>query len=248
MMKILNNDYELDYSYMEVTTRLSPYVQELGDPIFYFDARFYIQEKIVNEDGELINLEDVLAIIITGHTGDFNSDYTYSVDAISDRAIESYVFLKALYEDMYDSKIHDEVIIKTGQGMNRWVTLEQVYLGESFSGSSEVIQVELFECALIEFKKRWKQLFHDDVNLVGFSEDLYVSDDEIAQKKIKLAYKNVGFISTLKNQKVIEDNIYNQSQNIRLKDIFELDVNNQLFNQNIKDPSRGYYFSLIYND
>ncbi|MFW8053714.1 hypothetical protein [Vagococcus fluvialis] len=247
-MKILNNDYDLDYSYMEVTIRLSPYVQELGDPIFYFDARFYIQEKIVNEDGELINLKDILATIITGHTGDFNSDYTYSVDAISDHAIESYVFLKGLYEDMYDSKIHDEVIIKTGQVMNRWVTLEWIYLGETLSGSSEVIQVELFECALIEFKKRWNQLFHGDVNLVGFSEDLYVSGDEIAQKKIKLAYKNVGFISTLKNQKIIEDNIYNQSQNIRLKDIFKLDVNNQLFNQNIKDPSRGYYFSLIYND
>lgn len=186
--------------------------------------------------------------MIIGHTGDFNSDYTYSVDAISDRAIESYVFLKGLYEDMYDFKIHDEVIIKTGQCMNRWGTLEQVYLGETFSESSEVIQAELFEYALVEFKKRWNQLFYGDVNLVGFSEDLYVSDDEIAQKKIKLAYKNVGFISTLKNQKVIEDNIYNQSQNIRLKEIFELDVNNQLFNQNIKDPSRGYYFSLVYND
>lgn len=245
-MKILNNDYDLDYSYMEVTTRVSPYVQDLGDPIFYFDARFYIQEKIVNENGELINYEDVLAIIITGHTGDFDSDYVYSVDAISDRAIESYVFLKGLYEEMYDSKIHDEIINKTGQVMNRWVTLEWVYFGEDFRESSEVIQVGLFEFALAEFKKGWNQLFHGDVNLVGFSEDLYVSEDKVLQNTVKLAYKNAGFLSTLKNQKAIENNFYNQ--NITLKDIFELDVNSQLFSEDIKNPNRGYYFSLIYNE
>ncbi|MGF2053975.1 hypothetical protein [Vagococcus fluvialis] len=247
-MKILNDNYDLEYSYIEVTTRTSPDILDLGDPIFYFEARFYIQEKIVDENGEITNLEDILAVIITGHTGDFNSDYVYSVDAISDRALESYVFLKGLYEDIYDSKIHDEIINKTAQVMNRWVTLEWVYLGEDFRESSEVIQAELFHYALIEFKKGWSQLFHGDVNLAGFSEDLYVSDDEAAQKKVKLAYKNVGFLSTLKNQKVNENSVYSQSKNITLKDIFDLDVNNQLFSENIKNPSRGYYFSLIYTD
>ena len=247
-MKILDKDYSMDYSYIEITTRISPEVQELEDPIFYFDASFYIQEKIVGGDGELTNLEDVLVIRMTGHTGDFNSDYVYSVDAISDCALESYIVLKGLYEEMYDSKIHDEIINETGQVINRWVTLEWVYLGEDFRESSEETQVELFELALAEFKRRWDQLFYGDVNLVGFSEDLYVSEDKRAQKKVKLAYKNVGFLSTLKNQKVIENNVYSQSQNITLKDIFELDVNNQLFSQNIKNPDRGYYFSLIYND
>lgn len=247
-MKTLKMDYDLDYSYIEITTRISSEVLDLGDPIFHFDAKFYIQEKIIDETGELLNLKDVLAIELSGHTGDFNSDYVYSVDAISDRAIESYVFLKALYEELYDSKIHDEIINSTGQVINRWVTLEWVYLGEAFKEASEVIQAELFELSLVEFKRIWNQLFHGDVNLVGFSEDLYVSEDKAVQKKVKLAYKNVGFFSTLKNQKEIDNNIYSQSENITLKDIFDLDVNNQLFSQNIKNSDQGYYFSLIYNN
>lgn len=60
-----------------------------------------------------------------------------------------------------------------------------------------------------------------------------------------MAYKKVGFLSTLKNQEKIENNMYSKSQNMKLKDIFELDINNQLFSRNIKDPNKGHYFALV---
>lgn len=248
-MNNLKDKYSFDYSYVEISTKISSDAQELDEAVFQFEASYYIQKKIFETDDDYSNFEDVLAIHVLGHTADFDYDYIYATDAISESAIENYAFAKGLYEELFHSEFHDEIIGTTGQVINRWLTLENVWIGTEFGSTSEIIQSELFTHFLSEFKKTWLELFHGDVNLISFNESLYVSEEEKAQKNILLAYQRVGFYPTLNRQKLIEDNSYTgNDESLSLKEIFKLDVNNNLFGENIKNPKRIHYSGIFYKN
>lgn len=246
-MKNFKKNYSFENSYVEISTQLSPYIADLEDPIFQFTANFYIHKKIFfSKEEDDFDFDPVLAMRIVGHTSDLDNDYIYATDAISESTIENYAFIKGLYERIFDSEFHGSIIDKTGTAINRWVSLEMVYVGEEFRSSSELIQAYLFEKMLIKLRKTWTQLFHDDVSIMSFTETIYVSNDNEVQQQVISMYARQNFSPALHSKKFIEDNNFFQDKEISLKDIFKMDVNNNLFGESIKNPKTIHYIGVVY--
>lgn len=134
---------------------------------------------------------------LVGHTGDFDYDFIYTADAIAESTIENYSFAKGIYERIFGTEFHTELTSDTGNVMNRWVTLESVFLGDGIANASEQLQAHLFEEFLFKWKQTWKQSFCNDVTLVSFNEGLYVSPEETAQKVVEQANHKAGFFPTI---------------------------------------------------
>lgn len=245
IMDILNV-YETDFSHVELSIFLPSASVDLDSPLFQFSATYYVDKNLSLEDDEDINLETVPVFTIVGHTGDFDHDFIYTADAIAESTIENYSFLKGFYEQVFDTEFHNEIICDTGNVMNRWATLESVFLEKEIENASEEVQAYLFEEFLLKWRQTWKQLFCNDITLVSFNERLYVSPEKDVQKFVERIYNKVGFFSTLNKQKLIEESDYSEHVNLSLKEIFELDRNNQLFSKEIKDGNIKHYSGFIF--
>lgn len=121
-----------------------------------------------------------------------------------------------------------------------------VYVGEEFKESSEPIHVYLFEKFLIKLKETWTKLFHGDASLIAFTGNLYVSEDSEVQKKVRSTYSIQNFYPYEHSKKFIEDNNFFQEKEISLKDIFKMDVNNNLFGESIKNSKSIHYIGVVY--
>ncbi|MFQ7234534.1 MAG: hypothetical protein ACLRPU_06665 [Enterococcus hulanensis] len=238
--------YETDYSHVELSIFLPSASVDLEDPLFQFRTTYYVDKNLSLDDDEDISLETVPVFTIVGHTGDFDHDFIYTADAIAESTIENYSFAKGFYERVFDTEFHNEIINDTGNVMNRWATLETVFLEKEIRNASEEVQAYLFEKFLLNWKQTWKQLFCNDITLVSFNERLYVSPEKDVQKFIEKAYNKADFFPTLNKQNLIEESEYTEHISLPLKEIFELDSNNQLFSKEIKDGSRKHYSGFIY--
>ena len=238
--------YETDFSYVELSIIFPSASVELEDPLFQFRATYYVDKNLSIENDEEINVETVPVFTIIGHTGDFDHDFIYTADAIAESTIENYSFAKGFYERVFDTEFHDEIISVTGNVINRWATMESVFLEKEIKDASEKVQARLFEGFLHNWKHTWKQLFCNDITLVSFNERLYVSPEKGIQKFVERAYNKAGFFSTLNKQSLIEESDYSEHVNLSLKEIFELDNNNQLFSKEIKDENIKHYSGFIY--
>lgn len=98
-MKIFKKKYSLEDSYVEISTQLSPYIADLK--ALYFNLQqisIFIKKILFSKEEDDFDTESVLAMRIIGHTSDFDNDYVYAIDAISESTIENYAFIKGLYE------------------------------------------------------------------------------------------------------------------------------------------------------
>lgn len=247
-MKDFKKEYSIEDSYIDLSIQLSPDIINLEEPVFQFIADFYIHKKIpLAQEDDDFDIEAVLAMRIMGHTSDLDNDYIYATDAISENTLENYAFIKGIYEKIFDSEFHRLIIEKTGTVINRWVSLDKVYVGKEFESSSELDQAYIFEKFLIKLKKTWIQLFHGDVSIMSFTENLYVSDDNEVQKEVISMYSRQNFSPTLHSQKFMEDNNYLQSdEKLSLKVLFKMDINNNLFGEGIKDSKKKHYIGIVY--
>ncbi|MGO3779696.1 MAG: hypothetical protein ACTJHK_02770 [Enterococcus viikkiensis] len=242
----ISDVYETDLSHVELSIFLPCASVDLDDPLFQFNATYYVNKNLSLEDDEDISLETVPIFTIIGHTGDFDHDFIYTADAIAESTIENYSFAKGLYERVFDTEFHNEIISDTGNVMSRWVTLETVVLKKEIENASEEVQAYLFAEFLLKWKQTWKQLFCNDITMVSFNERLYVSPEKDVQKFIEQAYNKAEFFPTLNKQNLIEESEYTEHNNFSLKEIFELDSNNQLFSKEIKDGGIKHYSGFIY--
>ncbi|GGI66818.1 hypothetical protein ACFQOY_06420 [Enterococcus alcedinis] len=121
-----------------------------------------------------------------------------------------------------------------------------VYVGEEFKESRERIQAYLFEKFLIKLKETCTKLFHGDASLITFTENLYIYEDNEVQKQVGSTYSLQNFYPPEHSKKFIEDNNYFQEEEISLKDIFKMDVNNNLFGESIKTPKTIHYIGVVY--
>ena len=240
-MKGLKEKYDVGEGYVDISMKLAHDPEEFTEQLFQFEASLYIPKSMIDD----ADCDDVLGINVIGHTGNFDSDYIYAADAISESTIENYSFLRGLYEELFNSEFHNKIIVNTGKVINRWVTLEMVFIGKEFNDKSEGVQADLFKYFLITFKKTWSELFYDDINLLGFSEGLYISEDEVVQKELIEMYSQLGFFPTINKQKFIDNNYYSEA--IMFKELLELDSNNKLFGTEIKNPKRLHFSGVFYN-
>ncbi|MBO1304655.1 hypothetical protein JZO70_00670 [Enterococcus sp. 669A] len=239
--------YETSDSYVDLSIHLPYDAREIGDPLFQFEADYYVEKDLSVAGDDDFCYENVAVFKVIGHTGDFDKDYIYTADAIAESTVENYAFAKGLFEQFFNTEFHNEIIDITGQTINRWLTIETAVAYDEIKNCSEVFQAELFVEFLIKLKQTWKQLFHNDVTLVSFNEGLYVSPEKRAQEKIFEGYQKAEFFTTLNKQEFIEKNGYEHNDSaIELKELFKLDFNNNLFSENIKNPKRKHYSGFIY--
>ena len=238
--------YETEDSHVALSIFLPSASVDLSDPLFQFSATFYVDKNLSSEEDEDLNYETVPVFTVLGHTGDFDHDFIYTADAIAESTIENYSFAKGLYERIFNTEFHNEIVNDTGNVINRWATLESVFLKAEIENASEELQAHLFEEFLLKWKQTWKQLFCNDATLVSFNERLYVSPERDAQRFVEKAFNKVGFFPTLNKQNLIEESEYTDHINLSLGEIFELDSNNQLFSKEIKDENRKHYSGFIY--
>lgn len=244
----LSDIYNTDDSYVELSFHFPTEARELEDPLFRFDATYYIEKRMSSTNSEDSWYENVPVFKMIGHTSDFYKNYLHTADAIAESTIENYAFANGLYKQLVDTEFHEQIFANTGQWITRWATLETVFLMDEMEKYSEDFQAKVFEQFLIKLKPTWRQLFHNDVTLISFNEHLYVSPEKKAQKTVNEAYKKAEFFETLNKQALIEGNSYDTHElDVTLKEVFEQDSSNNLFSEDIKNPKIKHYFGFIYS-
>ena len=234
--------YKTNDSYTDISFNLPYEAREIGGSIFQFKADYYVEKDLpIDEENDFYG-EHVPVFKVFGHTGDFDTNYSDIADAISESTIENYAFASGLYEQLFDSEFNNTIFERTALIINRWLSIENVFVCEEIKNCSEDVQAELFGHFLLNFKQTWKELFLNDVTLATFSEGLYVSPEKRAQNTVITAYQKAGFFATLNRQEFIENN----ELDIKLKTMFEMDFNNNLFSGDVKNPERKQYSGFIY--
>ena len=235
--------YELEGSFVDISFKIPSEAQELNASFF----RFYATYHLLKKDGS-DSYEEVPVMKLVGHSSHFDDDFIDAADSISDSTLENYSFAKGLYEQVVETNFHDDLMMKTGLAINRWATLECVYLTDEIKYFDEVVHFQVYEAFLKAFKQTWRQFFRNDITLISFNECLYVSSDEKVQTKVSSAYAGIGFLPTLNKKQLIGNNSYPVgNKTMKLKDLFTFDYNH-FFGSHLKNGKIKQYSGFIYQE